>query len=353
MDIDAAGDLFIADNENDRIRKINASTGVITTVADNGTPGFSGDGGAATGASLHEPHDIVVDSSGNLFFSDAANDRIRRVDDSTGVITTFAGTGTAGFSGDGAAASAAPIDTPTFLALDASGNLFVADAGNKRVRKISASTGNISTVAGNGSGGFSGDGGPATAASMDPSGIAVDGSGNLFVAGNDRVRKVDASTGIITTVAGNGTAGLSGDGGAATAASLNSAQPDMVVDSSDNLFISDSLNHRVRKVDGTTGIITTVAGSGPTGIVDSSFSGDGGPATSATLAIPFGLALDSSGNLYVAAFHDHVVRKVEGVVAIPPAAVAVPGLTTWALFALAVVLGLMVLLTWRRKLRTG
>ena len=119
------------------------------------------------------------------------------------------------------------------------------------------------------------------------------------------------------------------------------------------MFISDSLNHRVRKVDGTTGIITTVAGSGPTGIVDSSFSGDGGPATSATLAIPFGLALDSSGNLYVAAFHDHVVRKVEGVVAIPPAAVAVPGLTTWALFALAVVLGLMVLLTWRRKLRTG
>ena len=138
VDIDAAGDLFIADNENDRIRKVNASTGVITTVAGNGTPGFSGDGGAATGASLHEPHDIVVDSSGNLFFSDAANDRIRRVDDSTGVITTFAGTGTAGFSGDGAAASAAQIDTPTFLALDASGNLFVADAGNKRVRKISA-----------------------------------------------------------------------------------------------------------------------------------------------------------------------------------------------------------------------
>jgi sugar lactone lactonase YvrE len=226
---------------------VDASTGIITTVAGNGIPGYSGDGGPATSASLSGPSGVVVDATGNLLIADSSNYRIRRVDASTGIITTVAGNGIRGFSGDGGPATSASL-SPIGVAVDATGNLFIADTGNHRIRRVDESTGIITTVAGNGIRGFSGDGGPATSASLNyPTGVAVDGSGNLFIAdaANNRIRWVDASTGIITTVAGNGMPDYSGDGGPATSASLNGPSG-VVVDAAGNLFIADNDNKRIR-----------------------------------------------------------------------------------------------------------
>ena len=278
---------------------------IINTVAGNGTAGFSGDGGPATSASLNNPLEVAVDAAGNLYIADRANNRIRKVDTS-GTITTVAGTGTAGFSGDGGPAISASLNRPFGMAVDSAGNLFIADTSNQRVRKVDT-TGTITTVAGNGTAAFSGDSGPATSASLNsPAGVAVDSAGNLFIVDtlNQRVRKVNTS-GTITTVAGNGTGGFSGDGGPATSASLNSPN-DVAVDSAGNLFIADISNHRVRKVD-TTGTITTVAGNGTGG-----FSGDGGPAASASLFGPNDVAVDSAGNLFIAEQINHRIRKVTG-----------------------------------------
>ena len=310
--LDAAGNLYIADADNHRIRKVSA-TGVITTVAGTGTAGFSGDGGAATAAQLNWPWDVAVDGSGNLYIADTGNNRIRKVD-SSGNISTVAGTGTQGFSGDGAAATAAQLRIPTGVALDGAGNLYIADALNNRIRKVDSS-GNISTVAGTGTGGlgtdglgtggFSGDGAAATAAQLNgPSGVALDGAGNLYIAdgGNRRIRKVSA-TGVITTVAGTGTVGFSGDGGAATAAQLSPFS--VAVDGSGNLYIADGGNYRIRKVD-SSGNISTVAGTGTSG-----FSGDGGAATAARLRSPRGVAVDGSGNLYIADRSNNRIRKVD------------------------------------------
>jgi sugar lactone lactonase YvrE len=279
---------------------------VITTVAGNGTYGYSGDGGPATKAELNYPQGVAVDASGNLFIADSHNGRIREVG-TNGIITTVAGKGgTGGFSGDGGPASNAELDLPTGVAVDASGNLFIADSWNSRIRKV-GTNGIITTVAGKGgTGGFSGDGGPATNAELDvPTGVAVDASGNLFIADcwNSRIRKV-GTNGIITTVAGNGTYGFSGDGGPATKAGLNYSQG-VAVDASGNLFIADNNNHRIREV-GTNGIITTVAGKGGTG----GFSGDGGPATGAELQYPTGVAVDASGNLFIADCFNCRIREV-------------------------------------------
>src|SRR5437879_547854 len=305
--VDAAGDLFIADSFNARIRRVDATSGIITTVAGNGFRGFNGDGGPATSANLTTPTGIAVDSSGNLFIADTENARIRRVDGATDIITSVAGNGTAGFSGDGGPATSAELSGPSGIAVDSSGNLFIADAGNERIRRVDATTGIITTVAGNGSAGFSGDGGPATGAGLfGPAGIAVDSSGNLFITDslNNRIRRVNAATRIITTVAGNGMFGFSGDGGPATSAELL-VPTGVSVDSSGNLFIADTENARIRRVDATTGIITTVAGNGSFG-----FSGDGGPATSADLNFPTGIAIDSSGNLFITDSLNNRIRRV-------------------------------------------
>jgi uncharacterized protein (TIGR03437 family) len=303
--VDASGNLFIADLFNNRIRKVSAASGIITTVAGNGDFSFSGDGGPATSAALAQPTGVAVDASGNLFIVDFENNRIRKVS-ANGIISTVAGNGTQGFSGDGGPATSAELNYSSTVAVDASGNLFIADTYNNRIRKVSAS-GIISTVAGDGTPSyvFSGDGGPAIAAALNrPAGVAVDVSGNLFIAdtGYDRVRKVSAS-GIINTVAGNGGFLFSGDGGPAVSASLNSPQ-NVVVDASANLFIAVNGSYRIRKVSAG-GIITTVAGNGAEG-----FSGDGGPATAASFGEPTGVAVDAGGNLFIADAYNNRIRKV-------------------------------------------
>ena len=264
-------------------------------------------GGAAPGAQLSSPVGIAVDGSGNLFIADTYNNRIRQVSAATGVITTVAGNGTRGFSGDGGAATNAQLNVPSGVAVDGSGNLFIADTNSHRIRKVSAATGVITTLAGNGTQGFGGDWGAATSALLyGPVGIAVDGSGNVFVADrlNSRIRKVSAATGVITTVAGNGTRGFSGDGRAATDAQLN-VPSGVAVDGSGNLFIADTNSHRIRKVSAATGVMTTLAVNSVLG-----FSGDGGAATGAQLYDPFDVAVDGRGSVFIADFGNHRIRQL-------------------------------------------
>ena len=308
--VDAGGNLFIADDQNHRMRKVTPG-GVISTVAGNGIAGFGGDGGPATAASLSFPFGVAVDAGGNLFIGDLGNQRIRKVTPG-GVISTVAGNGTFGFSGDGGPATAASLATPSGVAVDAGGNLFIAEQGNHRIRKVTPG-GVISTVAGNGIAGFGGDGGPATAANLNfPAGVAVDAGGNLIIAddGNHRIRKVTPG-GVISTVAGNGIAGFGGDGGPATAANLN-FPAGVALDAGGNLFIADNVNLRVRKVT-VGGVISTVAGNGIAG-----FSGDGGLATAASLTSPAGVAVDAGGNLFIGDYYSERIRKVASSAAPPP-----------------------------------
>ena len=294
-------ELYISDAF--RVRKVDAN-GTISTVAGNAfRRGFSGDGGPAADALLGGVFGLAVDSAGNLFIADVENRRVRRVG-TDGVITTVAGSGEPGVGGDGGPAIEAQLGFVSGLAVDDSGNLYIADLEHHRVRRVDAA-GIISTVAGDGRGGYNGEDIPATEAHLlHPRGLAVDRSGNLYIADaqNHRVRRVD-SMGMIATVVGIGDWGFEGEGGPALEAFLR--QPSVVaVDALDNLYIADGLNHRVRMVD-STGAITTVAGSGDWG-----FDGDGGPALSARLSIPHGLAVDGYGNLYITSQEDHRVRMV-------------------------------------------
>ena len=305
--LDGAGNLYIADVDNNRIRKVDAA-GVISTVAGDGRPGYSGDGGAATGRRLHWPRGVALDGAGNLYIADLGNHCIRKVD-AAGVITTVAGDGPRrGFGGDGGPAVAARLNAPTGVAPDGLGNLYISDHFNNRIRKVDAA-GVITTVAGDGRRGAGGDGGPAVEAQLDrPTGVAVDGAGNLYIADadNNRIRKVDAA-GVITTVAGDGIPwipGYSGDGGAAVAAQLN-YPAGVALDAAGNLYIADRLNQRIRKVDAGD-VITTVAGTGTFG-----YSGDGGAAVAAQLRSPWGVAVDAAGNLYIADTLNHRIRRVE------------------------------------------
>jgi len=294
--VDAAGDLFIVDTLNDVIREVSPA-GIITTVAGNGTFGYSGDGGAATAAQLYYPSGVAVDAAGDLFISDSANNVIREVSPA-GIITTVAGNGTQGYSGDGGAATAAQLSYPSGVAVDAAGDLFISDSANNVIRKVGPA-GIITTVAGNGTAGYSGDGAAATAAQLyDPSGLAVDSTGDLFIAdtSNSVIREVSPA-GIITTVAGNGTQGYSGDGGAATAAQLTNPVG-IAVDTEGDLLIADESNDVIREVS-PKGIITTVAGNGYFGPRD-----DGGPATAGSLFFPTGVAVDAAGNLFIAEHGD-------------------------------------------------
>lgn len=305
---DGAGNEYVADNQNNVVRKITA-TGVVSTVAGEATqpPGFSGDGGLATSAQLNEPRGLVVNSAGDIFFVDAANQRVREIDHTSQIITTIAGNGTAGFSGDGGPAISASLNWPDELAIDGSGNLYIADSLNNRIRKFTAG-GTITTYAGDGTKGFSGDTGPATQARLNaPIGLAFDSAGNLYFTdgNNNRVRRVDHATGLITTVAGTGFAGLSGDGHLATQAELDSPTG-LVFDRAGNLDVSDPGNGRIRQVT-PQGLISSMVG--VCGVHDG-FSGDGGPAAFAWINFPSGLAVDQQNNLYIADVDNNRVREV-------------------------------------------
>ncbi|GGG83925.1 hypothetical protein GCM10011585_29590 [Edaphobacter dinghuensis] len=295
---DAAGNLYIADLNDNIIRKVDLA-GIVTTVAGTGEQGFSGDGGAATSAQLDSPAGVAVDAAGNIYIADTHNQRIRKV--SGGTITTIAGTGTAGFSGDSGAATSAMLSNPSALAVDSSGNLYIADTDNHRIRKIAGTT--ITTVAGNGEQGFFGDGGAATSAAIDsPNGVAVDASGNLYIGDthNQRIRKVSGGT--ITTIAGNGTKTFSGDNGPAASATL--ARPrGLSIDAQGNIYVADSDNNRIRLIAGTN--IKTVAGNGSQG-----FAGDGGPAVNAILDTPRAPAALSPTAFALSDTNNQLVRAV-------------------------------------------
>jgi sugar lactone lactonase YvrE len=327
--LDKSGNLYIADSNNNVVRKVAAGTGIITTIAGTGVAGFSGDGGPATSAQLNYPYGLALDSSGNLYISDLSNSRIRKITAATGIITTIAGNGTFGRSGDGGPATSAELSYPYGITIDGSGNLFIADADNDELREVVAATGSITTVAGNGSYGYSGDGGRATSASFRlPEGVAVDASGNLYIADswNNVIRKVTASTGIISTLAGNGfgagsSGGYSGDGGPAASAEL-SYPTGVALDGAGNLYIADFYNQAIRKVAASNGYISTVAGNGPQNPCNS-LGGDGGPSTSAALCYPSSVSVDGAGNLYIAG-NDSRIRMTTVTAAPPTASTAAP-----------------------------
>jgi len=290
--IDSSGNLYVADAGNARIRKFSVG-GIITSVAGGGSS--LGDNGPATQAQLN-PRGVAVDASGNLYIADGLNERIRRVG-TNGIITTIAGNGQAGFSGDGAAAVAAMFSNPVGVALDASGNVYVADQDNSRIRRV-VQGGTVTTIAGKTT--SVGDGGPSTEARLvNPSGVAVDAPGNLYIAdpSANRVRKVTPS-GTITTVAGTGQTGGGGDNGPAASAVLNSPSG-VTLDSGGNLYIADTGNGVIRRVDASTGIITLFAGSYTCCYAGAGTGGDGGLATAATLFDPGGVAVDGAGNVYI------------------------------------------------------
>lgn len=301
------GSLYIGDDNNNRVRVVNIG-GVINTFAGSSSSGWGGDGGLATSAAIEQPNGIVGDNLGNIYFSSRFMCKIRVVDVSN-VINTAVGFCVGGL-GDGGPADSACLYFPTGLEWDTGSNLYIADSYNHRIRKVDAS-GIISTIAGTGVGGYSGDGQQSSLAKLNyPNDVAIDNIGNIYIAdfGNSRVRKIDFN-GNIATVAGNGSAGFSGDMGPATSAQL-AGPSGIVLDQNGNLYIADSGNDRIRKVN-TSGIITTIAGTGIGG-----YNGDGIFATSAQLNNPWSLDLDTLGNLYIADRDNNRIRKIDNVVGV-------------------------------------
>jgi Bacterial Ig-like domain (group 3)/NHL repeat len=305
--VDSAGNLFFADYYNNVVREVVKATGDIITIAGNGSAGYSGDNGPATAAELHGPDGVTFDSAGDLFIADSGNNVVREVVKATGDIITVAGDGTAGYNGDNGPATAAELNFPRTVAVDSAGDLFIADTDNNRIREVIRSTGVIITVAGNGTAGYNGDNGPASVAELNhPFFVALDPAGDLLIADtdNNRIREVIRSTGVIFTVAGNGSASYSGDGGPATVAGLGDPHG-VAFDSAGNLFIVEQSYNVVREVVKATGDIITVAGDGTAG-----YSGDNGPATAAELDNPYRVAVDSAGDLFIADGSNNVIREV-------------------------------------------
>ena len=312
--VDAAGNQFIADASNNVIRKIDP-TGVISTVVGTGLSGPLGDNGPALSATLSQPRGVALNAAGDIFISDTLDQRVRKVDHVTHAITTIAGTGTAGFSGDGSSGTNAQINLPQAVVVDGTGNVYIAEYGNDRVRKVTPG-GVITTFAGNGLNGYGGDGGAATAAKLNhPRGLAVDAGGNVLIAdsGNNRVRKVTPG-GVISTVAGNGVAGIGGDNGAAISAELN-YPAGLAVDGPGGVYIADTHNQSIRLVDASGRISTVVSECG----VNAAFYGDGGQAALAHVNLPIGVAVDAYGNLFIADVNDNRVRGATGLAGIRPA----------------------------------
>jgi uncharacterized protein (TIGR03437 family) len=300
--VDSKGNVNVCDNFANRVRSVNPF-GIINLVAGTGTPGFAGDGGPATAALLIDCDGIAADTSGNLYLADTHNNRIRKV--AAGTISTVAGNGTAGYAGDNGLATAAELNVPQGVAVDAKGNLYIADTGNHRIRKVTPA-GLISTLAGDGAAGFAGDGVPATAAQINaPSRVAVDAAGNVYFSdtGNNAVRKIDTA-GIIHTIAGTGQSGFSGDGGPAVAAALSNPNG-VAVDAAGGVLIADTGNLRIRRVS-PAGVISTIAGNGST-----TLSGDGGPPTATGFGSPADVSVDAAGNIYITDQSDGRVRRIQ------------------------------------------
>jgi uncharacterized protein (TIGR03437 family) len=337
---DLYGNLFIADQNNNRVRKVD-SKGNITTFAGTGAAAFSGDGGPAAQAALNYVPGVCTDAAGDVFVSDLSNYRIRKIDTS-GNITTVAGNGVQGSSGDGGPATQASMFIPIRCAVDSSNNLYITDQSGHKIRKVTPA-GIISTAAGTGAGAgphtiasYSGDGGPATAANLNnPTAVTVDSAGNIYFSDqyNQRIRKVDTN-GIITTIAGNGNAGYSGDGGPATAAELN-YPGGLTIDQNGDIYVADNNNFRIRKI--SKGVITTVAGNGVQG-----YSGDGGPALQAEFNGQFGVALDPSGNLYIADAANGRIRKVSALGATTTPTFSAAGITNGASFKTGLTAGALI-----------
>ena len=302
---DSEGNMFVAESRNYCIRRIDARTGVITTVAGTGESGYSGDGGPASQAQLSEPYSLRIDDNDDIYVVDRLNYAVRRIEAATGIITTVAGTGEAGYSGDGGPGTEAMMREPNDCFLDGKGGLLIADIQDQRVRRLDLTTGIITTFAGNGEKVRGGDGGPAAQASiLGPRAVCMDSKGNTYIAereGNG-VRKVDAN-GVMSTFAGTGERGYEGDGGQAIDATWGAPKA-IRCDSQDNVIVVDTENHAIRRVDPVTGIVTTIAGGRLGG------EGDGGPATDAGLDRPHGCDLDRDDNLFIADSNNHRVRVV-------------------------------------------
>jgi streptogramin lyase len=308
---DRAGNLYCSDTNNHRVRRVDAKTGVITTVAGNGKKGFAGDGGKATEANLNEPYGIELDADANLYIVDRLNFCVRKVDAKTAFITTVAGTGgTSGFAGDGGPAVKAELVEPNGICLDGKGKLYIADVAGHRVRVVDLKSGNIDTVIGNGKGASTGDGGPLKDAQLSgPRAVALDPDGKLYIVerNGNCVRRVDFAKGIIDRFAGTGKKGYTGDGAKALDATFDGPK-EIDIDKDGNVYIVDTENEAIRRVDAKTGIVTTVAGKGRT---KTPGLGDGGPATAATLGRPHGVAVGPDGALYIGDTNSHRIRKVK------------------------------------------
>lgn len=306
--VDSRGNLYVSDTNNHCIRRVDATTGTIITVAGRGRKGFSGDGGPAVEAELNEPYGLALDGRGNLYFADRLNRRVRMVEAQTGEIRTVAGNGSRTYSGDGGPATNAGLVEPNGVALDRDGRrLFIADVAGHRVRVVDLAGGQIGTFAGNGQARHAGDGGPADRAAVHGArAVAVGPDGTVYILEREGncLRAVNPRTGAITTHAGSGAKGYSGDGGPALTATFNGPK-ELDVDTLGNIFVVDTENHCIRRIDSKAGLVTTVAGDGQRG-----GEGDGGPARAARLDRPHGVAVGPEGVLYIGDTGNHRVRKV-------------------------------------------
>lgn len=304
---DAAGNLFFSDTFNNRIRRVDAASGAITTVAGNGEKRYAGDGGPAADAALDEPYGVVIDRAGTLYIADRLNRRVRRVDGASGVITTLAGTGEAAFSGDGGPAEKAGLAEPNGLAFSPDEKrLYITDVADNRVRVVDLAAGTIATFAGTGAAAHSGDGGPAAKAGTFGARavkVAADGTVYILERQGSSLRAVDPKTGIISTIAGTTARGYAGDGGPALQAVFD-APKEMAIDRDGSLLIVDTENHAIRRIDHRTGVVTNLAGGrqGP--------GGDGGPAELAGLDRPHGAVVGPDGAVYIGDTNNHRIRRV-------------------------------------------
>jgi streptogramin lyase len=308
---DRSGHLYLSDTFNHRIRRVDAKSGIITTVAGNGKKGFGGDGGPASDAMLNEPYGIELDQDGNLFIVDRLNYCIRKVDAKTGTIATIAGTGAkSGYGGDGGPATKALLVEPNGIALDGKGKLYIADVAGHRVRVVDLTAGTIATLAGNGKGATAGDGGAIDKATFNgPRALAVYPDGSLLVVerNGNSVRRIDLKNGVVTRFAGTGKKGYTGDGGKALDATFDGPK-EIDIDKDGNVYVVDTENEAIRRIDAKSLIITTVAGKGRT---KTPGLGDGGPATDATLGRPHGVAIGPDGAIYIGDTNSHRVRRVK------------------------------------------